>query len=466
MKMTEQTTRFTGFAGQLIASGIDSNMPIVALEQATDSTTFANLNKINGLMPKVKDIFIRETKVFVSPLEKYINKFDERYGAGLEQAMFSVGAYNEKRDGTCVPLGTPSVVSQLNLINFSYSIDVDIKDREIDAAVLDAGQVGAYTAQKLRTPLKTLGSLKYRAWVQLLSDVIDGTRSITSKTDFNGTNASGVATSVTYNPTIEGYAGKVDKGTSVMPDVAVGTKYTINDPIEAINICNQLKSVASDFAYESAVYNKLGATTFSTGTPLLIAEKKVLDAMDTVFAEYNANGNANGNYGYAGFPTVSAREYLRQFAELVEIDSFADLPTDPVSATVSYSGYGLKFVLIDRDAFVEVVKWADMEGQRCAKKRLVGYNWSGESIFSIWRGVNSYAMVFPKAGTVSFSGTGVGATVGGDAITTGASVPVGTEVTMTVASGTIASITVNGTTISGAKFTMPQENVTVTVTKA
>ena len=231
--MTEQTTRFTGFAGQLIASGIDSNMPLVALEQAVDSTTYANLTKINGLMPKIKDIFIRETRVFTNPLDPYITRFDERYGAGLEQAMFSVGAYNEKRDGTCVPLGTPSVVSQLDLVNFAYSIDVDVKDREIDLAVLDAGQVGAYVSQKLRTPLKVLGSLKYRAWVQLLSDVVDGTRSISSKTDYNGTNASGVATSVTYNPTIEGYAGKVDKGVAIMPDVAVGSKYTINTPKEA-----------------------------------------------------------------------------------------------------------------------------------------------------------------------------------------------------------------------------------------
>lgn len=464
--MTEQTTRFTGFAGQLIASGIDSNMPLVALEQAVDSTTYSNLSAINSLMPKIKDIFIRETRIFNNPLEPFITRYDERFGAGLEQAVFLTGAMNEKHDGTCVPRGTPDMASQLDMVNFGYSVDVDVKDREIDKAVLDEGQRGAYVAEKMKTPLKTIGSLKYRAWVQLLSDVVDGTRSISSKTDFNGSNASAGASSVTYNPTIVGYAGKVDKGTAVMPDVAVGSKYEINAPIEAIEICNQLKAVASDFGYESAVYNKLGADTFSTGVPLLIAEKKVLDAFDTVFAEFNAKGNANGNYGYAGFPTVSAREYLRQFAELVEIDSFAALPTDPADAVVSYTGYGLKFVLIDRDAFVEVVKWADVEGQRCAKLRLTGYNFAGESILSIWRGVNSYALVFPKAGTVAFSGSGVGATVGGEAIATGASVTPGTEVTMTVESGTIASITVNGTTISGAKFIMPQENVTVTVTKA
>lgn len=469
--MSEQSTRFTGFAGQLIASGIDSNMPLVALEQAVDSTTYANLNAINSLMPKIKDVFIRETRVFSNPLEQYITRYDERFGAGLEQAVFLTGAYNEKHDGTCVPRGTPDMASQLDMVNFTYSVDVDVKDREIDKAVLDEGQRGAYVAQKMRTPLKTIGSMKYRAWVQLISDVIDGTRSLSSKTAFNGKNAASGAGSVTYNPTIVGYAGKVDKGTAVMPDVAVGSKYAINSPIEAIDICNQLKAVASDFAYESSEYNKLGADTFATGTPLLIAEKKVLDAFDTVFAEFNAKGNANGNYGYAGFPTVSAREYLRQFAELVEIDSFADLPTDPADATELYAGYGLKFVLIDRDAFVEVVKWADVEGQRCAKLRLTGYNFAGESILSIWRGVDSYALVFPKAGALTFASGNFTVKIGDDAVTTGAAIAPGTIVTVAAADGyDLSAVTLNGTSLTIAddsvSFAMPQEPATLVVTTA
>lgn len=385
----EQTTRFTGFAGQLVASGIDQNMPVVALEQSVDQTTYANLQKIHGLIPTIKDIFVRETRVFSNPLDPYITRYDERYGAGLEQVAFSVGAYNEKHDGTCVPRGTPDVASQLDTVNFAYSVDVDVKDREVDKAVLDDGQVGAYVAQKMRTPLKTIGTLKYRSWIQLLSDVIDGTRSIASADSFNGSAAKSGAASVTYAPTITGYAGVVEKRTEVIPMVEVGQKVTIADPKDALDICNELKARASDFLYESTAYNKLGIDTFSTGTPLLIAERKVLDAMDTVFAEANVNGNGN-NYGYAGFPTVTAREYLRQFAELVEIDTFAELPTNS-----DYADHALHFVLIDRDAFIEVVKWADMEGQRCAKQRLTGYNFAGESILSIWRGVNSYAMVFP-----------------------------------------------------------------------
>lgn len=384
-----QDTQFGGFAGQLIADGIGQYSPIVALEQSVSQTTYANLTAINGLIPKIKDVFIRETRVFENPLRPYITRFDERYGAGLEQAVFLEGAYNEKLDGTCVPRGTPDVGSQLDLVNFAYSVDVDVKDREIDKAVLDDGQRGSYVAQKLRTPLKTIGAAEYRAWVQLISDVIDGTRSISSKNAYNGVKAKASAASVTYAPTITGYCGQVEIRTEVMPAVEVGTAYTIASAADALAIANQLRSVAADFQFETDAYNKLGANTFSTGVPLLIAEKKVLDAMDTVFAEANLAGEGTG-YGYAGFPTVSAREYLRQFAEIVEIDTFASLPTN-----VDYADMNLHFVLIDRDAFVEVVKYADVEGQRCAKERLTGYSWRGESIFSIWRGVNSYAMVFP-----------------------------------------------------------------------
>lgn len=465
----EQTSRFTTFAGQLVANGIDTTMPLVALEQSVDPTVLANLTAINSLMPKVKDVFIRKTTIFVNPLSEHITRFDERFGAGLEQASFMVGAYNEKHDGTCVPRGTPDMASQLDLVNFAYSVDVDVKDREIDKAVLDEGQRGAYVTQKLRTPLKTIGTMKYRAWVQLLSDVIDGTRSISSKTAGNGTSTKSGAGSVTYNPSITGYAGKVEKVAPVLPPVEIGKKYEINTPLEALEIANKLKAIASDFKFETTQFNKLGIDTFSTGVPLLIAETKVLDAMDTVFAEFNAKGNDNGNYGYAGFPTVSAREYIRQFAELVEIDTFADLPTDPADAEVAYAGYNLKFVLIDRDAFVEVVKWADMEPQRCARLRLTGYNFAGESILSIWRGVNSYAMVAPKAGAVTFDTGNFDVAVGETAVTSGDAIAPGTIVTVSGGSGyDLTEVKVNGVSVAisedKATFAMPQENAVLTVT--
>ena len=465
-----QTAQFGGFSGQLVASGIDAAMPLVALEQGVDPTVFANLNAIQSMMPKIKDVFVRETRVFTNPLEEYITKFNERFGAGLEQVAVKYGAFNEKQDGTCVPMGIPEMTSQLDLVNFAYSVDIDIPDYFIDKAVLDEGQRGSVVSALMEAPLKTIASLRYRSWVQLLSDVVDGVRSESSNNAFNGAVTKTGSASVTYDPSITGYAGMVEKSNTVLPAIALGVQYKINSPIEALNICNRLKSIAADMKFESTAFNKLGIMSFTTSKPLLIMETKVLDAMDTVFAEYNAEGNANGNYGYAGFPTVSAREYIggaNGFAQIVEIDSFAALP-DNSSASYDYktAGYNLKAVLIDRDAFVEVIKNSSVEAQRCAKKRLTGWNWQGQSIFSIWRGVNSFALLARAAGNLTYSGTGVGATVGTDSVTSGSAVAPGETVVMTVSSGTIASITVNGETISGNSFVMPQGDAVVTVTKA
>lgn len=463
----EQNARFTQFAGQLVASGVGKNSPLVGLEDKVDKTVLANLEKIYGLIPKVTDVFVRETRIFENPLSRYVTQFNNEYGAGMEQVAFKIGAYNEKRDGTCFPKGVPDVASQLNLINMAYSVDVSVYDRMVNKSVMSEAQAGAFVAQLLRTPLKTIATLKYRAWVQLLSDVIDGTRSIDSYTASNGVNApAGVSADVDYDPTIVGYAGVVEKRDEVIPLVEVGVRPVINTPLEALNICNELKARASDFMFESSTYNKLQIDTFSTGVPLLIMEKKVLDAMDVVFAEANAKGNGN-NFGYAGFPTVSARDYLRQFAELVEIDCFGSIPTN-----VSYAGMTLHAVLIDRDAFIENVKYADAESFRCTKERAVGTNFQGESILSIWRGVNSYAMLFRAAGEVSFTSGNFTITAGETSVSSGDDIAPGTVLTVTAAASyDLTAVTVNGVSVAlnadnTATIIMPSADAVIAVTTA
>ena len=465
-----QDTQFGGFAGTLIKSGIGTNMPLVALEQGVDSTVFANLDRINGMMPKIKDIFVRQTRVFESPLDRYITRFDERYGAGMEQVAVKYGAYDEKLDGTCMPRGVPELTSQLDMENFAISVDIDIPDYLIDKAVLDEGQRGSVVAALMDAPLKTIAAARYRAWVQLLSNVVDGERSISSKDSYNGYAAKTSAASVTYAPEIVGYAGKLDKIDAVLPPIEVGVQYRINTPKEALDICNKLKSIAADMRFESTEFNKLSIMTFTTSKPLLIAEKKVLDAMDTVFAEYNVNGGSNGNFGYAGFPTVSARAYLSEFSELVEIDSFASLPTN-TKAKYEYktAGYGVKFVLMDRDAMVNIVKNYSVEGMRCAKERSTGYNWRAEEIFSIWRGVDAYAMLAPLAGALTFASGNFTVKIGDDAVTTGTAIPPGTIVTVAGATGyDLSTVTLNGTSLTIAddavSFAMPQEPAVLVVT--
>lgn len=376
-----QDSQFSGFAGQLVANGIGTNLPVKGLEEGKVSSL--NLDKIQGLTPKIKDIFIRETRIFNNPIDKYVTKFDSRFGVGMEQAVFKQGAANAKLDGTCMPWGNPEMVSQMNLTNFAYDIDVSIRDHEIDKVILDEGQLGSYVAQKMRTPLATIAQLKYRAWVQLISDVTDGTRNVSSKTSSDGT-----GTAVTYSPTVKGYAKATEVMTSVIPAVERGKLAEIPDAQAALDIAQTLEGRAADMTYAADDMNNLGAMTFVAGTPLLIMETKVLNALDAVFANTNASGTGTG-YGYAGFPTKSFRDYVGRFAEVVEIDSFASLPT-----ATTHAKHRLGAVLMDRDALVEKIEYADVESFRCAKERATGYSYQGSSTLSIWEGLDSYAMLF------------------------------------------------------------------------
>lgn len=379
-----QDDQFAPYAGQLIKDGIGTNLPIASLEEGT--VTSLNLAKIQGLTPKIKDIFIRETRIFNNPIDKYVTKFDSRFGAGMEQAVFKGYAANAKLDGTCMPWGNPEMVSQMNLTNFAYDFDVSIRDHEIDKVVLDEGQLGSYVAQKMRTPLAGIAQLKYRAWVQLLSDVTDGTRNISSKTSSDAT-----GTAVTYNPTVKGYAKATEVMNEIIPAVERGKLATIPDAQAALDIAQTLEGRAADMVYAADDMNKLDAQTFVTGTPILFMETKVLNALDAVFANANAAGTGTG-YGYAGFPTKTFREFVSRFSEICEIDSFASLPTATATAKQR-----LGAVLMDRDALVEKIEYADVESFRCAKERATGYSYQGSSTLSIWQGLDSYAMLFKTA---------------------------------------------------------------------
>lgn len=361
---------FEDFAGQLVAGGVGPNSPVTNLE----SGTLNPLTTINGLMPKVSRVFIEATKIFGDPFGSVVRRYDDPFGVGIEIAGFITGAVNKKRDGTCVPRGTVPLASQVNYINYAYNQEVMLYDREVNKAVLNAEQAGAYAANKLLTPLKTQAQMHYRAWLQLLSDVVDGTRNIPS-TD----RSDGAGNVVTYAPDdIVGYAGMVGEPDIVIPAPVRGELSVIADD-DALLFAQILEGIAADFTFESDAFNKLGIENFTTGKPYLFAETKTLNAIDVAFSM---------NAGYKGFPTVSAREYIRRFADIVEIDVFPDIPENE-----DYAGKRLAAVMIDRDALIEVVKYADVESQRCANERATGYNYQGESIMAIWRGANSYAML-------------------------------------------------------------------------
>lgn len=333
---------------------------------------------INGLMPKISRVFLEETRIFGDPFGTLVKKMDDPYGVGIEIAGFASGAVNKKRDGSCIPKGTVALAGQVNYTNWAYNIEVMLYDREINKGILTAEDAGKYASEKLKTPLKTNAQDHYRSWLQLVSDVVDGTRTIAS-TD----RSDGAGNVVNYAPTgIVGYAGMIGQPDIVLAAPVPGTLSSITD-LDALEYVQILEGIASDFVYESASNNKLGIENFCAGKPVLIAETKSLNAIDVALSM---------NAGYKGFPTVSGREYINRFADIVEVDCFPAIPTNAL-----YANKRLGAVLIDRDAMREVIKYADVESHRCTNERATGYSYQGESIMAIWKGAPAYAMLVKSA---------------------------------------------------------------------
>ena len=366
---------FSEFAGQEVASGIRANEPVIAFENESTRTVLNNLGLINGLIPKIGKVLIRETRIMDNPLDRIFRKTALPFGVGFEDFEFANGGKNKKNDGTCVPIGNPLAESQMNLLNLAWSIDVSVKDREINKAVLSPEEAGQYVAQKMRTPIKTLNMLKYRAQTQILSDVIDGTRSISSTDSSDGT-----GTSVTYAPTIKGYAGAVEDLGFVLAPLVQGTPASFAQASDAMDMLVAIQNAATEMREEGTYYSALGINTFSLDKPNLVIEEKVLNALDKAWA---LDGAAKQ------IPTRTAREFLNTFCDVVSFPgSFADLPTN-----ASYTDKRLAAVLIDKDSCTEAIAWENAEMQRCAKERLSGWNFGGASAMAIYRGNPACAFI-------------------------------------------------------------------------
>lgn len=397
-------TGFTPYAGQEVKGGASTtpyNQPVIALGDPFSAAALANLAKINGLLPKVARTIIHETRVIKDPLARVFNTVEDPLGVATEHAAFSAGATNKLNDGVCVARGSVDMVSQLTASNFAWDIPLSIYDREIAGAAMDNATVESYVAQKMRTIDKTIADLSYQAEKVIISDVVPGKRTITSTTASDG---NGSAVSFTTTPA--GYAGAVDKMSEwYISDVTAKSKVTITDKAASnasdmsvvLEMLQQLKDVAADFeSSEITTYNKLGIKTHSTETPYLIMEKKVLNALDNVVA----NTTTSNGYGYSGFPTKTAREYIAGFADLVEIDAFAALPTydkTTYANSVDYTGHRLGAVMLDKEAAWRIRKFSNVEGERCSHQRMYGYSARGEEDLAIWHGVPSYAMIVKNA---------------------------------------------------------------------
>ncbi len=376
-----QNEGFQPIAGQLVSGGIDPKVPLPLTDLEASHTLNTNLANISGLLTKVGDVWIRGTRIFNNPLERIVTKQYSEYGGGIEQAMFGP-ASNHKMTGTCMPWGDAPIVSQVDYVNFAVNSTIHVKDMEVKFQTLNENQLGSYVAEKLKTTAARIATTRYRAMNQLVSDVVDGTRNITSSTSTADSEVS-----VTYAPTVKGYAGATEDIGIVMPAVERGklvAKPTVDD---ALTIARTLEGRAADFAYPASDDNKLGIETFTEGRPYLIMETKTLNALDTAFVDGNAASNATAQIGPRTF-----REYCGRFADIVELDAFADLPTQN---TYDPAKCRLGAVMMDRDApITEVVKTDTVESFRCTQERATGYSHISASVISIAKMLNSYAMIF------------------------------------------------------------------------
>lgn len=368
-------SNFDIFAGQEVTSGVRKSEPLIAFEDTADAAKLQNLATLQGLLPKISKVIVHETRVQEGNLDTHFRKSTLPFGAGLEEIEFTAGAANKKTSGKCVPYGSVAAASQMDLINLAWSFDISIYDREINQHVLGEDEAGAYAAQKLRTMQKGYAALKRSAEIQLVSDVIDGTRTVTSNDSSDGS-----GTAVKYSPEITGYAGSVVETGVVLAALTQGNMPKFADSAAAMSLLKTIQDEAAGMMDEGTGYSKLGISTFCLDKPLLVMETRTLNALDNAWA---LDGAAKQ------IPTRTAREFLGGFSEVVEIPAFAELPTNS-----SYSKQRLGAVLLDRDSLSEHVVWSDTESHRCTGERMTGYNFGGASVLSVYRGNPACAFTF------------------------------------------------------------------------
>lgn len=387
-------TKWTAYAGQEVAGGSSTtpyNQPAIDFGDYMNANVLANMPAINGLLPRVSSAIIHDTMVYQADIMRIFRRRDDPFGVATEHAIFSKGANNVLNPGRCVPTGNVPMFSQITASNLAWNVPISIYDREINGAVMSDAEITAYVAQKMRTMQKTINELQFTSAKVLLSDCVPGKRTVSSYSSSDGTGSA-----VTMTSTPDGYAGKVFLNNKwTIPEVARGampalanttTGESVMDMV--LQFLQQAESMVSDMMFPGTDYNALGTDTFSGDRPWMVMETKVLNQFDNAIA----NATTSNGYGYSGFPTKTAREYIARFADLVEIDAFASLPaydstTFPTST--DYTGDRLACAILDKDAPWLVTKFDNVEGQRCAGDRRYGYSARGEQDMAIFKGVNS-----------------------------------------------------------------------------
>ena len=93
---------YSAYAGQEVAGGSSTtpyNQPVIDFGDPFNKTALANLNNINGLIPKIGDIIIHSTPVYQADIMRIFKRKDTPFGVATEHAQFNGGAANKLNDG-------------------------------------------------------------------------------------------------------------------------------------------------------------------------------------------------------------------------------------------------------------------------------------------------------------------------------------------------------------------------------
>lgn len=376
---------FSTYAGTLVENGEDATrkIPMFNLEEGMNIDPSDLPATMDGLMPKLTDIIVNPTMVYNEPnLDGLFMKKSAEFGYGYEEVGYLGGALDAKSDGTCKQIGTMTMADPTyHGINYAVHEVLEIFDDEFKRSVMTAEQLSSLVANKIMGIAKTKAQKLRLAERQVISDVIDGTRSISSNTKSDGT-----GDAVTYAPEVVGYAGKIyDSVTDFGLDKAVAGVGVGYQPAfttaNATALLKGLKQIGREIAQEGTDFNLAGREVFTVGKPTLTIEAKVLDGLNYALMD--------GDQHKLGYSSNGALEFLSDAFEVKPIDAFAELPTNE-----DYEDVRLGAVISTPGVFNEVTYKDSMESERCMGRRSTIYDYQATKMLYASTQLPSAAVLF------------------------------------------------------------------------
>lgn len=393
---------FTKFAGTLIANGTDeqNKAPAYALEKGSQLAYSEIPGLVDNLMEQLTGIIVNPTTVYTDPVTECFVKSSADLGIGYEETGYGAGAPDKKSDGTCKQIGNVALPEPVfHARNYASHAVLEIFDKEFKTKTFTAEQVATLVANKLRTIAKTEANKLAMAERQIMAQICDGTRNITSYQ-----NSEDPLSTPVYYPeggasaapgNVKGYIGNIQVAdiSGTVADVGVGSMPAFTTA-DAVALLKQIKATARDMAMPSTDFNKAGREVHIEGKPMLIIPKKISDALN--YALMDGDQHKLGGY------SDGATAFLKDAVDIKLIDAFADMPVnaalavDNSASTIDTDDYAIGCILADPSVYREVTYIENMESERCMGRRSRIYDFVSEKAIFASTFISSSAIVVQK----------------------------------------------------------------------